>query len=103
MNQIALAEVASLMPVSSATVRHLEQFIDPAWGFAYGWISVWGSILPGEISAAAVIVSYWSDISQAAWISIIIFVILATNSYSVRFYGELEFAFAMIKISLLVG
>lgn len=103
LNQIALAEVASLMPVSSATVRHLEQFVDPAWGFAYGWISVWGSIMPGEISAAAVIVSYWTDISQAAWISIIIFVIIATNSYTVRFYGEVEFFFALIKISLLIG
>lgn len=103
LNQMALAEVASLMPVSSATVRHLEQFVDPAWGFAYGWISVWGSIMPGEISAAAVIVSYWTDISQAAWISIIIFVIIATNSYTVRFYGEVEFVFAMIKILLLAG
>jgi len=103
LNQVALAEVASLMPVSSATVRHLEQFIDPAWGFAYGWISIWGSIMPGEISAAAVIVSYWTDISQAAWISIIIFVIIATNSYTVRFYGEVEFVFAMIKICLLTG
>lgn len=103
LNQIALAEVASLMPVSSATVRHLEQFIDPAWGFAYGWISIWGSIMPGEISAAAVIVSYWTDISQAAWISIIIVVIIATNSYTVRFYGEVEFVFALIKISLLIG
>ncbi|CAM9011906.1 unnamed protein product [Wickerhamomyces anomalus] len=103
LNQVALAEVASLMPVSSATVRHLEQFIDPAWGFAYGWISIWGSIMPGEISAAAVIISYWTDISQAAWISIIIFVIIATNSYTVRFYGEVEFVFALIKISLLIG
>ncbi|CCH43730.1 putative amino-acid permease [Wickerhamomyces ciferrii] len=103
LNQVALAEVATLMPVSSATVRHLEQFIDPAWGFAYGWISVWGAIMPGEISAAAVIVSYWTDISQAAWISIIIVIIIATNSYNVRFYGEVEFVFAMIKILLIIG
>ncbi|CCH40510.1 putative amino-acid permease [Wickerhamomyces ciferrii] len=103
LNQIASAEVASLMPVTSATLRHLEHFIDPAWGFANGWIGVWGSILPGEISAAAVIVSYWTDISQAAWITIIIVLIIALNSYNVRFYGEVEFVFAMIKILLLIG
>ncbi|GME82639.1 unnamed protein product [Ambrosiozyma monospora] len=103
LNQIALAEVASLMPATSATVRHLEQFVDEAFGFAFGWISVWGSVMPGEISASAVIVSYWTDLNQAIWISIIIVVIVATNSYSVRFYGEVEFVFAMIKISLLVG
>lgn len=103
LNQTALAECACLMPTSSATVRHLEQFVDPAFAFAYGWICVWGAIMPGEISAAAVIVSYWTDISQAAWISIIIFFIIATNSYTVRFYGEVEFVFAIIKISLLMG
>ncbi|GME75917.1 unnamed protein product [Ambrosiozyma monospora] len=103
LNQIALAEVASLMPVTSATVRHMEHFVDEALGFAYGWISVWSQIMPGEISAAAVIVSYWTDISQGLWISIFIVVIVATNSYSIRFYGEVEFVFAIIKICLLIG
>lgn len=103
MNQMAMAECASLMPTSAATVRHLEQFIDPAWGFAYGWIGVWSSIMPNEISAAAMIVSYWSDLSQGIWITIMIVIIYATNMYSIRFYGELEFTFAIIKLSLLVG
>ncbi|CCH43735.1 dicarboxylic amino acid permease [Wickerhamomyces ciferrii] len=103
MNQMALAEVASLMPVSSATVRHLEQFIDPAWSFAFGWISVWSCMLPGQISSSAVLISYWTDISEAAWITIIIALILATNSYNIRFYAEIEFGFAIIKIMLLAG
>lgn len=103
MNQMALAEVAALMPVSSAVVRHLEQFIDPAMGFAYGWTNVWSCIMPSEISAAAVVISYWTDISQAAWITIVIFVIIASNSYTVRLYGEVEFYFSIIKIILLIG
>lgn len=103
LNQAALAETAALMPVTSAVIRHIEHFVDPAWGFSLGWISVWGDIMPGEISAAAVIVSYWTDISQAAWISIIIVVIVVTNSYNVRFYGEVEFVFGLIKIFLLIG
>ncbi|KAH3687425.1 hypothetical protein WICPIJ_001602 [Wickerhamomyces pijperi] len=103
LNQIAIAEVACLLPVSSATVRHLEMFVDPALGFAYGWISVWSAIMPGEISAAAVIVSYWTDISQAVWISIIIVLIIASNAFSIRVYGEIEFVFAIIKMSLIVG
>lgn len=103
LNQCANAEVASLMPATSATVRHLEQFIDPAWGFAYGWISVWGSIMPGEISAAAVIVSYWTDLNEAIFITIFIVVIVLLNSWSIRFYGEVEFGFALIKLTLLVG
>ncbi|CCH43732.1 dicarboxylic amino acid permease [Wickerhamomyces ciferrii] len=103
LNQMALAEVAALMPVTAATIRHLEQFVDPAWGFAYGWIYVYTMVVPGEVSAAALIISYWSDINQAVWITIVIAIIIAINSYNVRFYGEVEFVFAMIKICLLIG
>ncbi|KAH3674834.1 hypothetical protein WICMUC_003037 [Wickerhamomyces mucosus] len=103
LNQIALAEVAALLPVSSATLRHLEHFVDPALSFANGWTGVWGSIMPGEISAAAVVISYWTDLSQAIWISIIIVIIIATNSYNTRFYGEIEYGFGIIKILLLFG
>jgi len=102
-NQMGLAECASLMPTSSSTVRHAEQFVDEAWGFTYGWVSVWSSIMPNEISAAALIVSYWSDLSEGIWISIFIVVIFASNMYSIRFYGEMEFCFAIIKLSLLIG
>ncbi|ONH67917.1 Dicarboxylic amino acid permease [Cyberlindnera fabianii] len=103
LNQIALAECASLMPTTSASLRHIEQFVDPAWGFAYGWMSVWSSIMPGEVSAAAVIVSFWSDLSQAIWITIIIVLIITINFLKIHHYGEVEFTFAMIKISLLAG
>ncbi|KAG2733896.1 hypothetical protein G9P44_003421 [Scheffersomyces stipitis] len=102
-NQVAIAEVAALMPTSSAVVRHLEHFVDPAMGFAYGWILWWGASMPGEISAAAVIVSYWTDINGAAWISIIIVLSFASNAYSMRVYGEIEFFFAILKLSLLLG
>lgn len=103
LNQMCVAECGSLMPTTSATLRNAEQFIDPAWGFAYGWISVWSSVMPGEISAAAVIVSYWTDLSGGIWITIIIVLIYAANSIPIRYYGEIEFGFAMVKIALLLG
>ncbi|KAG2731886.1 hypothetical protein G9P44_005473 [Scheffersomyces stipitis] len=102
-NQIAIAEVAALMPTSSATVRHLEHFVDPALGFAYGWISVWQNVMPGEIAAASVIITFWTDINSAAWISIIIVALIAVNSYSMKLYGEIEFSFAILKLTLLTG
>jgi amino acid transporter len=103
LNQMCVAECASLMPCTSATLRHAEQFIDPAWGFAYGWISLWSAVMPGEISAAAVIVSYWTELSQGIWITIIIILIYAANSVPIKYYGEIEFFFGMIKICLLAG
>ena len=43
------------------------------------------------------------DINVAAWISIIIVLILALNIFAVAIYGEAEFVFASIKIVTIVG
>lgn len=103
LNQIALAEVAALMPTTSSVVRHLEHFVDPAWGFTFGWLEVWSCIMPSEIIAGAVIVGFWTDVNEAVWITIIIVLIIAFNSWNVRFYGEVEYIFGIIKICLLIG
>ncbi len=103
LNQISIAETAALMPVTGATVRHSEFFLDPALGFAYGYLSVYGAIIPTEITVVPVLISYWSDISPAVWITVAAIPIVASNCISVRFYGEIEFVFALLKISLIVG
>ena len=59
-----------------------------------------------EISAAAVVISFWNgaeDINPAAWITIIIILILSLNLFMVSLYGEAEFWFASIKIIAIVG
>jgi amino acid transporter len=103
LNQMCVAECAALMPCTSAPLRHAEQFIDPALGFVYGWMDVWSNIMPGEISATALIISYWTDISQGVWITIIMVLIISCNFLPIRYYGEIEFTFAIIKMLLLVG
>ena len=48
--------------------------------------------LCAEISAAAIVIGFWNDsINQAAWISIILVVIIALNIFAVSVYGEAEF------------
>ena len=59
-----------------------------------------------EISAAAVLVEFWNGahgINVAAWITIIILVIVALNVFAVSVYGEAEFIFSSIKIITLLG
>ncbi len=102
-NQISMAETASLMPVTGSTVRHSEHFLDPALGAAYGYLTIYSSLLPTEIAAVPVIISYWTDISPAVWITVAATPIVLSNCISIRFYGELEFFFALLKISLIVG
>lgn len=53
-----------------------------------------GAILCAEISAAAIVIQYWDDsVPVAVWITIILAVIVALNSFVVSGYGEAEFIF----------
>lgn len=59
-----------------------------------------------EISAAAVIIQYWEGakgINVAAWITLIIGIIIALNIFAVSIYGEAEFCFASIKLVTIIG
>lgn len=59
----ALAELAVLYPVNGAFYTYVVRFIDPSWGFAMGWdyaIS-WLTILPFELVAASITISFWRD------------------------------------------
>ncbi|KAG7901095.1 hypothetical protein KL905_004614 [Ogataea polymorpha] len=101
LNQIAFAEVAALAPLTGSTIRHSEIFIDEAVGFAYGYLSLWQHLLPGGLVSAALIIQYWSNLSPAVWISVLAVPIAITNLFSIRIYGEVEFVFALLKISLI--
>ncbi|KAG9616812.1 amino acid permease, partial [Aureobasidium melanogenum] len=93
-------------PLPGAIPQYCARYCDPAMGFAVGWNNWYNSAITlcAEISAAAVVIGYWNDtINQAAWITIIIVVVLALNIFAVSIYGEAEFIFASVKIVTIVG
>ncbi|CAD0031563.1 unnamed protein product [Aureobasidium pullulans] len=55
------------------------------------------------VSAAAVVVSYWTDITPAVVITVGLVAILAINLMNVRFFGEAEVITASIKILCFLG
>lgn len=103
MNQLAMIELSCLMPVTGSYIRHGEHFIDGAFSFSLGWICVYLAILPSELAATSVVMGYWSDLNPAVWITIFLVVIIACNSWKIRFYGDIEFGFGVLKILLIVG
>lgn len=102
--QFALGEVAALLPVTGAFVRHAEFLVDPAWGFAIGWNLVYGNILsiPSEITAICVLFEYWTDINPSVWIITFILLTFIIGISFVQIFGEVEFFFAVLKILLVV-
>ncbi|POY72479.1 hypothetical protein BMF94_4305 [Rhodotorula taiwanensis] len=103
---IALGEMTTLYPVSGAFTHYTARFVDPALGFALGW-NYWYSYaitLPTEITAAALVISYWrDDINVAVWITIFLVVICSFNFFGVRWYGEAEFWFSILKVLTIIG
>ncbi|KAI9645296.1 histidine permease [Ciborinia camelliae] len=104
----ALGEMAVVFPVSGSFSAYSTRFIDPAWGFAMGWNYAiqWLVVLPLEIVAASITLSYWpgaSTTNSAAWVTIFFVVIVAINFFGVKGYGEAEFVFSIIKIAAVIG
>ncbi|KAJ5757563.1 uncharacterized protein N7511_006257 [Penicillium nucicola] len=102
---LAVGEMGTLMPLNGGIIRYAEHFIDPALAFANGYNVAYSYLvsIPAEIVAAAVLVQYWSDLSSAIWITIFGVLMLFTALVFVRLYGELEFAFSIMKILLIIG
>ena len=101
----SIAELATLFPTAGSFPHWATRFIDPAVGFSlaisYGYC--YTIAIASETSAAAVIVSYWSDISPAVVITVSLVLILAINLMSVRFYGESEVIGGAIKVLCFLG
>jgi amino acid transporter len=105
---MCLGEMTTWLPLPGAIPQFAARYVDDAMGFAVGWNN-WYScavILCAEISAAATVIQFWSgarDINVAAWISIVIVLILCLNIFAVSVYGEAEFIFASVKIITIIG
>ncbi|KAJ5229704.1 hypothetical protein N7489_010412 [Penicillium chrysogenum] len=102
---LAMGEMGTLIPLNGGIVRYAEYFVDPALAFANGYNVVYSYLvsIPAEIVAAAVLVQFWSDLNSAIWITVFGLLMLCTALVFVRVYGELEFAFSMMKILLIIG
>ncbi|KAL8756959.1 MAG: hypothetical protein Q9184_004334 [Pyrenodesmia sp. 2 TL-2023] len=70
------------------------------WNYWYAY----AMLVASEVSASAVIISYWPNrVPVAVWLTIVLATIVLLNIFVVSWYGESEFWFASIKIIGIVG
>ncbi|KAK2781306.1 hypothetical protein FQN53_000650 [Emmonsiellopsis sp. PD_33] len=105
---MSLGEMATWLPLPGAIPQFCARYVDEAMGFAVGWNSWYQSAITlcVEIAAASLVIQFWDgakDINVAAWISLVIVLVLFLNIFAVSIYGEAEFIFASIKIITIVG
>lgn len=100
------AETAGYLPVSGGFIRHVPLFTDKALGVTVGY-TFWYLLsitAAAEIVAASQLIAFWRpDLNIAIFISVFLVFLFVFNMLPVRFYGEMEFSFGMLKSLLIVG
>ena len=101
----SIAELATVIPTAGSFPHWATRFVDPAVGFSlaisYGYC--YTIAIGSEVSAAAVVASYWIDLTPAVVITVGLVLILAVNLMSVRVYGEVEVIAGFIKVTCFLG
>jgi amino acid transporter len=70
-----------------------------AWEYAIQWLTM----LPFEITAAAITIEFWGHYNIAIWIGVFLTVLAVVQIFGVRGYGEVEFVLSIIKITACIG
>ncbi|MFG2263776.1 amino acid permease [Streptomyces sp. NPDC048720] len=102
----ALGELLMYRPAEGSFADYAREFLGPFWGYATAWTYwiTWVTTGMAEITAAGNFVRYWAP-GFAQWKTALIALIVLTvaNLITVKVFGELEFWFAMIKVTAIVG
>ncbi|KAK4057913.1 Amino acid permease [Microbotryomycetes sp. JL221] len=101
----ALGEMCILYPVSGGFYTLAIRFLDPGFGLAmgYNYLLQWVATLPLEITAAGIVVQYWTDaVPLAAWITIFWFLIIAVNVFGALGFAEGEFWASCLKLLVVI-
>lgn len=103
---LLIGEMVTFLPVQGGHVRLAGRFVDPALSCALGlnYYLCWALILAAEISASAVLISFWTtSINIGVWMAIALTIVLAINLFGVQYYGEAEVCFASLKVITMLG
>ncbi len=96
-----MGEMLVLEPVTGSFATFAHKYIHPLAGFMTAWSYwfLWVTVGMAEVTAIGIYVGYWfPGIPQ--WLPALagVGIIAAANLAAVKFYGEFEFWFAMIKV-----
>ncbi|KAG6332499.1 hypothetical protein ID866_6592 [Astraeus odoratus] len=96
----SIGEMTSLAPVTGSFPYYASRWVDSALGFA-NYFFTNAVTIPAEISGALVILSYWNTPKPKAFVILIWGVICLVNIFGVRYFGETEFGFSIVKLTMI--
>ncbi|PFH50305.1 hypothetical protein AMATHDRAFT_4122 [Amanita thiersii Skay4041] len=103
----AVGEMTTHAPVSGTFPHYAARWVDPAFGFAVGWNYFYTNAIsvPVEVTAAVLLLTFWDENTKhiPIYTIVVCVVVCSINIFGVRYFGESEFFFSLIKISLIIG
>ncbi|MBP2630297.1 MAG: amino acid permease-associated region [Firmicutes bacterium] len=101
-----MGEMLYLEPVTGSFATYAHKYISPWAGYLTAWCYwfLWVTVGMSEVTAIGIYMNYWfPDLAQ--WIPALIGVAIVAlaNLVSVKYYGEFEFWFALIKVATIVA
>lgn len=102
----ALGEMAVHEPIAGSVASYSHNYVSDLAGYMVGWgyWSYWIIVGIAEVTAVGVYMGIWfPDMPQWIWALSSILVMGSINLIAVRFFGEFEFWFALIKIVAIIS
>ncbi|KAF8892161.1 general amino acid permease 1 [Infundibulicybe gibba] len=97
----SVAEMTTHAPISGTFPHYAARWVDPALGFAVGWNYFYTNAIsvPVEVTAATILLSFWDPEHkhQAIYTAVICVLVCLINIFGVRYFGEAEFIFSIVK------
>ncbi|BEJ15093.1 hypothetical protein CspHIS471_0408600 [Cutaneotrichosporon sp. HIS471] len=102
-----LGEMMCFKPNVGAYIEMGATYVDPAVAFCMSWACMMQSCvcIPAEISAIGLLAGYWDKNTDhlAGYIAAGVVAVALITVIPVRWYGEVEFFFAAVKVTALIG
>ena len=100
------AEMVTYVPVPSPFIRFGSEWVDSAIGFSMAWnfFLNMAFLVPFEIVAMNIMITYWTDSVPPAAIIVAMIVLYAVlNVSTVRYFGISEFYLSIFKVVLMLA
>ncbi len=103
----ALGELVMYRPTSSSFVFYAREFLGVKASYVAGWMSFLNWAMTGivDITAVALYMHYWpafTAVPQWVFALMALLIVTSMNMISVKYFGEMEFWFSIIKVLALV-
>lgn len=99
----ALGELVMYRPTSGSFVTYAREFLGERAAYMAGWLSFLNWAMTGivDITAVALYMHYWAvflPVPQWAFALVALAIVGTMNMIGVRYFGEMEFWFSLIKV-----